>query len=99
MFSNKETKEEKQARKQEEMLAKYGLQGMFDDENIRSVRNICADLAGSGLMYWGAALSNDEKTMIRVMVNYQKAIFEQNLIIIRELDRIAQIAKEASDNL
>ena len=99
MFGKSESKEEKQARKQEEMLAKFGLQGMFDPDNIKSVQNICNDLAGSGMIYWGSVLSNDQKGMTQVIANYQKAIFEQNLIIIRELDRIAEITKEILDNV
>ncbi len=39
-FSGEETKEEKQARKQQEMLAKYGLQNSTDPIDIASVKKI-----------------------------------------------------------
>ena len=99
MFGNKETKEQKQARKEAELLEKYGLQFMFDPDNINSVKRICSDLAGSGMMYWGGVLSGDVKALTQVSVAYQKAIFEQNMIIIRQLDRIAEIAKVISNDM
>lgn len=86
---NKETKEEKQARKEQEMLEKYGLQELSNDDDIASVKKIVSELAGSGLMETGIALGGgNEKDILRVQMNYQRAILEQNFILIRQLDRI-----------
>lgn len=47
LFNGGETKEEKQARKQQEMLAKYGLQNLTDPTDISSVKKIVEELVGT----------------------------------------------------
>lgn len=87
----KETKEEKKARKQQEMLEKYGMQDLSNAEDIESVRKIVAELAGTGMMETGITLgSGNEKDILRVQLYYQRALLEQNFIMIRQLDRIAK---------
>ncbi len=87
---NKETKEEKQARKELEMLQKYGLQSLKDKEDVESVRKIVTELAGTGLMEAGAALGGgSEKDLLKIQMYYQRALIEQNFIMIRQLDKIA----------
>lgn len=87
---NKETKEEKTARKQQELLEKYRLGDLTDPADIESVRSIVAELAGTGGIEFSTILTGDVKEMARVQMYYQRAIVEQNFIIIRMLDRISK---------
>ena len=92
LFGNrKETKEEKQQRKEHEMLAKYGMTSLSDPEDIASVRNIVYELMGTGAGEFGIALgAGNERDILKHQMYYQRAILEQNFIIIRQLDRIAK---------
>ena len=85
----KETKEEKQARKEQELLEKYGLQELSDPQDVASVRKIAQELTGTGLMETGMALSMGSGAD-QVKVSYLRALVEQNFIIIRQLDRISK---------
>lgn len=92
IFGNKgkETKEEKEARKERELLEKYGLQDLTDYRDVESVRKIVQELVGTGLQEVGFALgAGNEKDILRVQLYYQRAILEQNFIMIRQLDRIS----------
>lgn len=91
----KEEKEAEKAAKQEakiqNMLARYGLQGLSDPDDINSVRNIVSELSGTGLMELGAALGGgSERDLQKVQMYYLRAIVEQNFIIIRQLDRLTK---------
>ncbi len=89
--SSKETKEEKQARKELEMMEKYGLQSLSDQKDIDSVRKIVSELTGTGVMEFGIAFgAGGERDLLRMQMNFQRAILEQNFILIRQLDRISQ---------
>ena len=86
----KETKEEKQERMERELLQKYGLQNLSNSEDVESVRKIVAELTGTGFMEMGVALSlTDAK--VSLPIYYQRAMLEQNFIIIRQLDRISKL--------
>ena len=85
----KETKEEKQARKEQELLERYGLQELSDPQDVASVRKIAQELTGTGLMETGMALSVGSAAD-QVKVSYLRALVEQNFIIIRQLDRISK---------
>ncbi len=88
LFGSKEDKAQKQEEKTQQMLAKYGLQSLKDPEDIASVRQIASELAGTNLMEFGSILAPDEKTLNQLQVYYQRAIVEQNFIIIRQLDKL-----------
>ena len=88
LFNGKETKEEKQKRKEAELLEKYGLSNV-DEKDIQSIKNIISDLAGSGLIKTGMALSFS-KAEEQAKVSYLSSLVEQNWIIIRQLDRISK---------
>jgi len=90
MFGSKESKEEKKARKEQELLQKYGLNDLSNSSDIESVRKIVAELAGTGMMEAGMTLSLGAKPEDSLPVYYQRAIVEQNFIIIRQLDRISK---------
>ena len=85
---NKEAKEEKAARKQQEMMNKYRLEDLSDPADIESVRRIVTELFGTDIFELDALLSGDPRTIARNQMYYQRAIVEQNFIIIRMLDRI-----------
>lgn len=92
IFGERETKEEKQARKERELLKKYGLQNV-NKKDLESIKTILNELAGTGLMKTGMALSF-AKAEEQVKTAYLSALFEQNWIIIRQLDRLnKQISK------
>lgn len=86
LFGNKETKEEKQARKEAEMLAKFGLEDLTG-KDLESVKSIVAELAGNKFLEAGALLSGAKADDL-VKVSDLTAIVEQNWIIIRLLSQI-----------
>lgn len=88
LFGTKETKEEKQDRKNKDLLAKYGLETV-NDKDLESIRNIINDLMGNGLIKTGMALSF-AKAEEQAKVSYLSALVEQNWIIIRQLDQISK---------
>ena len=87
LFGDKESKEEKQARKVAELLERYGLDSLSDARDLESVKKIANDLSGNALIAAGAALQG--KGTDAAMLTYFAALIEQNWIIIRQLDKIA----------
>lgn len=94
LFGSKEDKEAKQAEKEQALLDKYGLGTLSDPEDIKSVRAIVTQLAGTGLMEFGAMLAGNEKAMLNTQMHFQRAMVEQNFVIIRQLDRIAKLLEK-----
>lgn len=91
LFKSNEQKEAEKQQKVEEMMKKYGLEDLSDPRDIESVRKIVSDLAGSGLSQLGALLTGDDvKVNVRILVQYQQAILEQNFMLIRLLDRLSK---------
>ena len=86
IFGGKETREERQTRKDLELMEKYGLT-TIDRRDINSIRKIINDLLGNGLFKTGMALSF-AKAEEQAKVTYLSALVEQNWIIIRQLDRL-----------
>ncbi len=76
--------------KQVDLLEKYGLTNLTNQDDLDSVRKIAQELAGSGLMETGMKLSM-AKPEFQLPICYQRAIMEQNFIMIRQLDRIAKL--------
>ena len=77
------------ADKEQEMLAKYGLDSLNDPADIQSVKKIVSELVGTGTMETGMKLGSlGSKAEDVLPVYYQRAILEQNWIIIRQLDRL-----------
>ena len=54
LFGEKESKEEKQKKKEAEILDRYGLSNV-DTRDIQSIKNIINDLSGNGLIKAGMA--------------------------------------------
>ena len=91
LFKSNEQKEAEKQQKIEEMMKKYGLEDLSDPRDIESVKKIVSDLAGSGLSQIGAMLTGDDvKVNVRILVQYQQAILEQNFMLIRLLDRLSK---------
>ena len=92
---HKETKEEKEARKVQETLNRYDLQALSDPKDIDSVKRIVAELCGTDLMELGVIFgAGNEKDFAKQQMYYQRAMIEQNFIIIRQLDRIAKLLEK-----
>lgn len=81
-----ESKEDKQAKKVAELLAKYGLEDLSDPRDIKAVREISLALMGNKLVDLGTALQGNGTDA--AMLTYLRAIVEQNFIIIRLLDKL-----------
>jgi hypothetical protein len=92
----KETKEDKEARQVAEYMAKYGLNSL-NEKDAATIRQILYDLAGTGLMRTGLALGGI-KAEEQVKISYLSAIYNQNWIMIRQLDRIADLLKDDKSN-
>jgi len=94
LFKEKETKEDKQARKEQELFEKYGLDSLTDPQDIQSARKIVTELAGTGLMETGMKLSMAAKPEDQLQVVYQRTLMEQNFIIIRQLDKLNKLLEK-----
>lgn len=82
-----ESKEDKKAKKVEELMEKYGLQELSDPRDIKAVENIANKLASSNLINIGTAMVGGLPQDVGKMSLLQ-AIVEQNWIIIRQLDKL-----------
>ena len=89
LFKSADEKAAEQAAKELELLERYGVSGLTDPDDLASVKKIAQELVGSGLMEAGLKFSM-AKAEIQLPISYQRAIMEQNFIIIRQLDRIAR---------
>lgn len=81
LFGEKETKEQRQAREEQELLAKFGLENLTDSQDVASVKSILNEMVSTDLMSLAGA--KDE-----VSAGYLSVLVEQNFIIIRQLDRL-----------
>lgn len=86
-FDSEETNRKKAAEKEQKMLEKYGLQELSDPRDVESVKKIVQELVGTGISEAGLKIGlTDPKFMLPI--TYQRAIMEQNFIIIRMLDKL-----------
>lgn len=81
-----ESKEEKQERKVQAILDKYGLQELSDPRDIASVKAIAQKLAGNNLITAGTAMAGLPQDTAKLTL--LQSIVEQNWIIIRQLDKL-----------
>lgn len=95
-FDSQETNERKAREKEQKMLEKYGLQGLTDPADVESVKKIVQELVGTGISEAGMKIGlTDPKFMLPI--TYQRAIMEQNFIIIRMLDRLIRQGAEGNN--
>ena len=90
LFKEKESKEDKQERKELEMIQKYGLEELTDPRDIESVRKIVSELVGTGLMETGMKLAM-ANAGDQLKISYLRATMEQNFIIIRQLEKLNKL--------
>lgn len=90
LFGSKEDKAAQAAEKEKALLQKYGIESLYDSQAGEVVRKIAAELTGTGLMEAGMKLSMTAKTEDQLTVQYLRAIVEQNFLIIRLLDALAE---------
>ena len=90
LFKSAEDKAAEQARKEAELLEKYGVSSLTDPEDRESVKKIATELIGASLLETGMKL-NMAKPEAQLPVSYQRAIMEQNFIMIRQLDKIIRL--------
>ena len=90
LFKSADEKAEEQAKKEQKLLKKYGVDELSDPRDMDSVKKIAQELLGTGLMEAGMKISM-AKAEVQIPISYQRAIMEQNFIMIRQLDRIAQL--------
>lgn len=83
----KETKEEKRARKEQELLKRYGLEDV-SPEYADALEEIASGLPWSSMTEFGTALSGSSEDVAKLSL--LRTIVDQNFIIIRELDKIAK---------
>ena len=83
----KEAKEDKIARKTQDMLERYGLD-YLDAKDLDSVRKIGYALMGNNMIELGTSLTGNGVDVAKM--SYMRAMIEQNWIIIRQLDRICK---------
>ena len=79
--------------KYEKFLKKYHLEELTNKSDLDSVSKIYSELSGTGMMEFGASLTNlfgASKTEYLLTVYYLRTIIEQNFIMIRQLERISK---------
>lgn len=95
-----ESKEDKQKRKDQEARAKlalYGLSDLSDPKDLQLALEIINGMTGVGVMETGIAIGgNNTNDILRCQLYYQSAVYKQNFLIIRQLDRIAKLLEEQS---
>ena len=91
LFGGKETKEEKQLRKAQEILAKNGLSNL-SPSYADAVKSISLELAGTSAIELGSFFSGMKSEDV-LKTSYLNALVQQNWIIIRQLDEISKKLK------
>lgn len=90
LFGSKEDKAAQAAEKEKEILQKYGVEMLYDTQAAESLRKIARELAGTGALEFGMKLQMGVKTEDQLTVQYLRTIVEQNFLIIRLLDALAE---------
>lgn len=87
LFGEKMSKEEKKAQEISKMINKYHLDELAP-EDLDTVKQIAADLAGNGLITFGTTLSGKAEDVAKL--SYLSALVRQNWLIINQLSRISK---------
>ena len=91
LFGEKISKEEKQAQEIAKLVNKYHLEDLAP-EDLDTVKQIAADLAGNGLISLGVSLSGKSEDVAKI--NYLSALVRQNWLIINQLSRITKLLEK-----
>ena len=79
--------EERREQMTQEMMMQYGLDDLSDPIDKQSVQNIADDLYEHGMIDFGSKYHGAGTDAVKL--SYLNAIMQQNFIIIRLLDKIA----------
>lgn len=88
LFGNNDVQKDVEAHKAQALLQRYGLENLSDPRDMQAVQNIATTLTGNKLVEMGTMLQGNGTDVGKL--TYLRAIVEQNFIMIRQLDRIAQ---------
>lgn len=88
LFGSKESKEDKKLAKMKALAARYHLDDI-NPKDLESIQSIYYELAGTGLMEFGALLTG-AKSEDNLKIAYLNTLIQQNWIIIRQLDEISK---------
>lgn len=91
LFGERLSKEEKQAQEIARMVEKYHLDDLAP-EDLDTVKQIAADLAGNGLISFGVGLSGKAEDVAKL--TYLSALVRQNWLIINQLSRITKLLEK-----
>lgn len=83
---NKESKEEKQQQKADEMLSRYGLDTLNDETAKIGCLEVIQLMAANKFIDVGSALQGNTPDVAKQ--TYLRTLVEQNFIIIKQLDRL-----------
>lgn len=82
--------------KTEAYLAARGVKGLSKD-SYEQVRRVANEMAGSGLLTAGLALSFSSNSVDQVKLSYLSALVEQNWILINQNQQIIDELKKLND--
>ena len=95
LFKSKDEKELKKEEKLQKLLEIYKVNNLYNKDDEDSIKEIVSFLSNNNLLELGSFLANDINTVSRVNANYNRAIVEQNFIIIKQLDRLCELLKKS----
>lgn len=88
LFGNNDVQKDVEAHRAQALLQRYGLENLSDPRDMQAVQNIATTLTGNKFVELGTMLQGNGTDVGKL--TYLRAIVEQNFIMIRQLDRIAQ---------
>ena len=88
LFGNNDVQKDVEAHRAQALLQRYGLENLSDPRDMQAVQNIATTLTGNKLVEMGTLLQGYGTDVGKL--TYLRAIVEQNFIMIRQLDKIAQ---------
>ena len=88
LFKANETKEIEKSQKIAETMQRYGMNDLLNQQDKSDMENILTRLANNGGMTLGETTRAFEQELNMMSARYTMAIFEQNNIIIKQLDRL-----------
>ena len=75
----------------ENSMLEYGFDsGNLTIDEMKMMKQVFEKLSTTGLLDFSQKLSYDTKSIERIKVDYLQAIFQQNMLMIHQLSRIAK---------
>lgn len=88
LFGNNDVQKDVEAHRAQALLQRYGLENLSDPRDKQAVQNIAQTLSANKYVEIGTIMQLNGTDAGKL--SYLRAIVEQNFIMIRQLDRIAQ---------